>query len=123
MLITNATKTDVSTNIILFVVFLYCSIAHHTTVLRCVSSIRNSYHKQALNSSISLQGLSGQDFPQAVSFPNSALSFVVTSAVTGTYQLYVAISFVIQVFCDFEGHAAYLWHLATYFLCLFQCRS
>jgi hypothetical protein len=87
---------------IIFVVFLDCPISHHAIVLRCVNNIGNSYQKQALNSSISLQGLSGQDFPQAVSFPNSALSFVVTSAVTGTYQLYVAIPFVVQVLCDFD---------------------
>ena len=90
----------------MFVVF-----AHHATVLRCLSNIRNSYHNQALNSSISLQGLSGQDFPQAVSFPNSALSFVVASAVTGTYQLYVAISFVVQVFSTLTDpqHSSGCW--------------
>ncbi len=49
---------------------------------------------QAVNSSITLQGTFGQASPQAVSGPNtlqSGVSFVVTSAVTGAYQLCVLI--------------------------------
>ncbi len=51
---------------------------------------------QAVNSTITLQGTFGQASPQAVSGPNtlqSGVSFVVSSAVTGSYQLCVLISF------------------------------
>jgi hypothetical protein len=50
---------------------------------------------QAVNSTITLQGTFGQASPQAVSGPNalqSGVSFVVTSAITGAYQLCVFIN-------------------------------
>ncbi len=54
------------------------------------NSRHNSFRQQALNTSIVLQGLSGQATPQSVSSPPiGILQFVVVSAVTGTYELCV----------------------------------
>lgn len=70
------------------------------------NSRHNSHFQQALNSSIVLQGVSGQATPQSVSSPSdtSILQFVVTSAVTGTYELCVLI---FNSQCLFMNHSIF----------------